>query len=336
MNVQVSEAALVELVSKVLQHAGVIASTAQAVALTVAAAERDGAHSHGLIRLEGYLGSIASGWVDGQAIVTVRDQAPSVVHADAANGFAQGALHAARSMLISKARSQGVASLVISNSHHFGCLWPDVEPFAESGLVAMCFVNSRSRMVAPGARRKVLGTNPMAFAAPRTNLPPLVWDQASSVMAHGDVIIAAKTGARLPPNAGVDREGNATDDPAAVLDDGALLPFASHKGLLIALLVEILAAGLTGGRFGYEDESGSFPGAQTSNAGQLVIALDPVRMGASHFGERIDELLSVLTQAGTARLPGQRRYEQREVSRRDGIQLAQERYQELLRMAGSS
>ncbi|CAN7494625.1 Ldh family oxidoreductase [Variovorax sp. LjRoot130] len=336
MNVHVSEAELVDLISRVLQRAGVIDSTAHAVALTVAAAERDGAHSHGVIRLEGYLGSISSGWVDGQAVVSVRDQAPSVVHADAANGFAQGALQAARSMLVSKARSQGIASLVISNSHHFGCLWPDVEPFAESGLVAMSFVNSRSRMVAPGAQRKVLGTNPMAFAAPRANLPPLVWDQASSVMAHGDVIIAAQKGVRLPPNTGVDRDGNATDDPTAVLDGGALLPFASHKGLLIALLVEVLAAGLTGSRFGFEDESASFPGAQTSNAGQLVIALDPLRMGASHFRERLDELLSVLLQAGTRRLPGQRRYEQRESSRREGIKLARGRYEELQRMAAAA
>jgi delta1-piperideine-2-carboxylate reductase len=226
--------------------------------------------------------------------------------------------------------------MAIRNSHHFGCLWADVEAFAEVGLVALTFVNSRSRIVAPGARTKVLGTNPMAFAAPRRSGPPLVWDQASSVMAHGDVLIAAREGRRLPPGCGVDRHGTPTNDPAAVIDGGALLPFAAHKGMLIAMLVEILAAAVTGGRFGFEDESMHYPGAQTSNAGQLIILLDPVRMGADDFEARIDSLLEAIMDAGTERLPGQRRFEQRRKAQESGISVPRETHERLLALVSEA
>lgn len=265
----------------------------------------------------------------------VVDQAPGVVHVDANNGFAQGALDRGRGLLMEKARTQGIASLVVRNSHHFGCLWADVEPFAEEGLVAMSFINSRSRIVGPGAKKKVLGTNPMAFAAPRASGPPLVWDQASSVMAHGDVLIAAREGRPLPPNCGVDRDGMPTQDAQSVADGGALLPFAGHKGMLIAMLVEILAAGISGSRFGFEDESAKFPGAQTSNAGQLLIVMDPGRMGAGHFAARVDELLDVIVDAGTERLPGQRRFEQRRKAGESGISISKETHLELMKMAGA-
>jgi delta1-piperideine-2-carboxylate reductase len=110
-----------------------------------------------------------------------------------------------------------------------------------------------------GGTRKVLGTNPMAFACPRPGHKPLVWDQASSVMAQGEVLLAAERGLALPEGVGLDSGGRATTDPRAVLDGGTLLPFGGHKGASIAFMIEILAGALTGGCFGFEDRSASFP-----------------------------------------------------------------------------
>ena len=81
-----------------------------------------------------------------------------------------------------KARKTGLAALAIRNSHHFAALWPDVESFADEGFVALAFVNSRMRIAPWDARRRLLGTNPMAFACPRQDRPPLVWDQASAIV----------------------------------------------------------------------------------------------------------------------------------------------------------
>lgn len=329
MTTHFTEQELAHRIQACLVRANVAHHTAKAIAKAIVAAERDGTYSHGLLRLPGYLDTLKSGWVDGQAQSEISDIAPGAVLADARNGFAQAALEAARPLLMEKARQNGVATLAIRNSHHFGCLWADVEPFAEEGFVAIAFLNSRSRIVAPGATTKVLGTNPMAFATPRADGPPLVWDQASSTMAHGDVIIAAVEGTELKSEYAVDREGSPTTDPAAVLDGGALLPFGGHKGLLIALMIETLAAACTGSRFGFEDESANYPGAQTSNAGQMVVLIDPDRLGASGFTERVEQLLQVLVSSGVKRLPGQKRYAQREASRLMGIPVS-DRYLSLL------
>ncbi len=333
MPVYLSEASLRDRVCKLLGAQGVDALSAEAVAASIVASERDGTYSHGLARLAGFLSSLSSGWITGAPVMTVSEPAPAVVRVDAGNGFAQGALARSRDLAMRKAREQGLCAIHIHDSHHFGSLWPDVEPFADEGLVALAFVHTRSRIVAPGTRRPVLGTNPMAFALPRTGHPPVVWDQAASVIAHGDVILAAKKGHTLPADAGVDRHGQVTRDPQAVLDQGALMPFAGHKGFLIALLVEVLAAAMTGSRFGFEDTSGAIPGAVTSNAGQFLLLIDPQRSGADDFGMRIEQLLEALADAGTTRLPGDRRYANRARAREQGIAVDDALHQRLMQTA---
>jgi delta1-piperideine-2-carboxylate reductase len=110
-----------------------------------------------------------------------------------ATAFAQPALAAARPLLVEKAPQAGIAVLAIRNSHHFAALWPDVEPFAEEGLVALSVVNSMTCVVPHGADRPLFGTNPIAFAAPRAGAAPIVFDLATSAIAHGDVQIAARS-----------------------------------------------------------------------------------------------------------------------------------------------
>nr|MBA3898133.1 Ldh family oxidoreductase [Sphingomonadaceae bacterium] len=234
-----------------------------------------------------------------------------------------------------EARQHGIAALAIRNSHHFAALWPDVEPFADAGLVAIAFVNSRSRIVPAGGNAKLFGTNPMAFACPRRDGPPMIWDQASSVMAHGEILLAAKEGHSVPEGIGVDAAGKATTDPKAILEGGALLPFAGHKGSTIALMVEIMASALTGGRFGFEDTSSAFPGAQTTNAGEFVIVIDPRQTAGSRFYERIEELFSRLLQSGETRLPAERRYRARRLAEAQGIAIATESFEELVKLRES-
>ena len=211
------------LLEQVFQRHGTSAQVAAALAHNCALAQRDGADSHGVFRIPGYLSTLASGWVNGQAVPQVEDVAPGYVAVDAGNGFAQPALDAARGLLLDKVRRNGIALLAIRNSHHFAALWLDVEPFAREGLVALAFVNSMACVVPSGGHTALFGTNPIAFAAPRAGGEPLVFDLATSAIAHGDVQIAAREGRTLPEGYGVDRHGQPTCDPAAILDGGALL-----------------------------------------------------------------------------------------------------------------
>jgi delta1-piperideine-2-carboxylate reductase len=295
-------------------------ANAAVLASNCVAAERDGAESHGLFRVGHYISALRSNEVDGHALpVLDSDSSASVVSVDARNGFAQPALELARRPAIDKARSTGVSIIAIRNSRHLSTLWLDVEPFANEGLIAFAFVNSIPRVVPWDGGEPVLGTNPMALAVPRQDDLPLVFDQASSVMALGDVAIAAKAGQPLPSGAGVDRDGRPTTVPQSVLDGGALLPFGGHKGSAIALMVELLAAGLTGGNFSFEIGSPGVPGTRTARAGELIILIDPLRVGSGKFRERVDILINRLHGSGVKRLPGARRYQARHRAFTDGI-----------------
>jgi len=312
---------LVGLLHAIFVKHGTSPQVASILARNCASAERDGAHSHGIFRIPGYLSTLASGWVDGMATPVVTDVASGFVRVDAGNGFAQPALEAARALLVDKARSAGIALLAIHNSHHFAALWPDVEPFAEEGLVALSVVNSMTCVVPHGADRPLFGTNPIAFAAPRADGSPIVFDLATSAIAHGDVQIAARKGERLPPGMGVDSLGQRTQDPKAVLEGGALLPFGGHKGSALSMMVELLAAALTGGNFSFEFNWADHPGARTPWTGQLLIVIDPSKTAGQNFAERSQELVRQMHAAGLRRLPGDRRHRTRAKSQQQGIEL---------------
>ncbi|WP_263262028.1 Ldh family oxidoreductase [Pseudomonas sp. RIT-PI-S] len=321
------------LLERIFVTHGASAEVAAVLAHNCATAQRDGAQSHGVFRMAGYLSTLASGWVNGAAVPQVEDVASGYIAVDAGNGFAQPALSAARPLLVRKAREAGIAVLAIRNSHHFAALWPDVEPFAEEGMIALSVVNSMTCVVPHGASRPVFGTNPIAFAAPCAGRPPLVFDMATSALAHGDVQIAAREGHSLPSGAGVDRHGQPTTDPKAVLDGGALLPFGGHKGSALSMMVELLAAGLTGGNFSFEFDWSRHPGAQTPWTGQLLIVIDPARAAGNDFAERARELVDRMAQAGVSRLAGERRYQNRAQAQQQGIALAPEHLAQLRQWA---
>ena len=283
-----SLAELTALLQRIFERHGTSRQVAGVLSDNCARAQRDGSYSHGVFRIPGYLSSLASNWVNGQAVPVVEDVAAGFIRVDAAGGFAQPALAAARELLVAKARSAGIAVLAIRNSHHFAALWPDVEPFAEEGLVALSVVNSMTCVVPHGARRPLFGTNPIAFAAPCAGHPPIVFDMATSAIAHGDVQIAARKGHELPAGMGVDRRGEPTQDPKAILDGGALLPFGGHKGYGLGLMVEVLGGLLSGAGIS------SLPGYDSANGTMLLaidaarfVPLDVVRGQMGAFAERI-------------------------------------------------
>ena len=149
-----------------------------------------------------------------------------------------------------------------------------------------------------------------------------------------DVQIAAREGHQLPPNSGVDRHGNPTTDPKAVLDGGALLSFGGYKGSSIGMMMEIMAAGLAGGRFSYEVDFSTHPGAATPNTAQTYIVIDPGRGAVTDFTARIEALIAEIHDAGQERLPGDRRYANRRDAALHGIPLSDEEVAMVRRYAG--
>ena len=330
---RISTGDLAALLKAIFVRHGCSQFVATLLATNMAGAERDGAHSHGIFRVNGNLGSLDSLWVDGKAEPVIEDIAPGVLRGDGRNGFSLPVLELAREPLMAKARVNGLAMLSVRNAHHFSAVWPDIEPFARAGFVAIAAVNSMASVVPHGGIKKLYGTNPMGFAVPREGANPLVFDQASSGWSNGDVQIARREGRQLPPGIGVDRNGDPTTDPAMVLDGGALLPFGGHKGSAIAMMMEILGAALAGGDYSFEIDWSQHPGAATPHGGQTYILIDPDRGNSRPFAARIEVLLEAIHDAGQKRLPGDRRYANRIRNERDGIPISDADFARLTALA---
>ncbi|ROR11588.1 Ldh family oxidoreductase [Erwinia sp. JUb26] len=324
MSVTLSFEQLHERIQAVLAAAGIPSTIAGILAQRIAIAERDGTLSHGLMRLPDYLASIKAGWITANAQPVIDAQPSPFVQADGGNGFTQAAAQLARQAVLERLSRYGIALLSIRNAHHIGALWTDIEEYAGRGYVALNFVNSRPRLALYGSPGPLVGTNAMAFAFPDGNGGVLGWDQASSTMSLGEVKQHTLRGVPLPEGTGLDQSGQPTTDPAAVLHGGTLLPFGGHKGSGIALMVEVMAAALTGGRFGFEDRSADYPGAASSNAGQTIIVIDPAFSTATPFAERIASLVKHLHSDPDLRLPGERRRQQRLRTEREGFRVAGE------------
>lgn len=327
--ITISYGDLTTLLSAIFVRAGVSAPNAAILAENCAACERDGSLSHGVFRIPGYVASLKSGWVDGAAVPTVQDAGAAFIRIDARNGFAQPALALAMPLIMERVSIAGAVVVAIRDSHHFSALWPDIEPLARQGLVALSMVSGLACVVPPGGRTPVMGTNPIAFATPVEGSDPLVFDFATSSMSNGDLRIAAREGHPVPLGTGIDAQGNLTDQPSEILRGGALLPFGGHKGAAMSLMVEVLASSLTGGQFSYEVDFANHPGAETPKTGQVLVIIDPRRGGNNTFSGRVGDLLHAMRNSGQARLPSDRRYRNRFVSNRDGISIPEKTYDAL-------
>jgi (2R)-3-sulfolactate dehydrogenase (NADP+) len=304
------------LVARALTRCRTSEANATCVARALVAAEADGLKGHGLSRTPSYAAQAKVGKVDGFAVPRVERPRPGVAAIDAAHGFAYPAIDAALSVLPAMAREAGIASAAIRRSHHCGAAGHPVERLAAQGLVALMFANTPAAIAPWGGARAVFGTNPIAFACPLPGRPPLVVDLALSKVARGNILAAKQKGEKIPRGWALDVQGEPTTDPDAALA-GTMLPLGDAKGTPLALMVELLAAGLTGANFAADassflDDKGPPPGT-----GQFIIAFDPLAFGGS--GEHVASLItSIETQPGT-RLPGSRRLAARRKGAEQGL-----------------
>ena len=289
---------------------GADAVNADALADIVMRAERDGSHSHGLFRIPGYVKTLRSGKVDGKARPTVTKKTPAIIHVEGHGCLAPTAQAAGLPVLAEAASEIGVAALSLTGIHHFAALWPETEFLADRGLVGIA-CTAYMPMVAPaGSTEKLFGTNPISFAWPRPGKTPVCYDMATAAMAMGDVQIAARDGKQVPLGTGLDADGNATTDPAAIAK-GVLLPFGGYKGSAIAMMVELLAAGLTGERFSFEAAENDNKDGGPPRGGEMVIALSPDLIAGEGWQDHVETFMDRLTSLEGVRIPGARRHQNR-------------------------
>lgn len=280
----------------------------QEAAITVdalMAAERDHLPSHGLSRLPFYLDQAASGKVDAGAIPRLETYG-AVVRVDAGFGLAFPAVAQGLEAGYECAAKLGLAAVAISRSHHFGVAGAPVEAAARRGYLALAFSNAPSAMAPWGGKRPLFGTNPIAFACPRCDGDPLLIDLSLSKVARGKVMLAKNRGEPIPEGWALDIEGHPTTDPDTAIA-GSMVPVGDAKGAALALMVELLTAGLTGSNFGFQASSFFEAEGTPPGIGQLILLFDPARF-SSGFTEHAEALFSAMQDQPGVRLPGTRRY----------------------------
>ena len=316
------------LCTRALAASNTSSANARSTAKALVRAEADGQHGHGLSRVPSYAAQAASRKVDGMATPTVERVAPALLRVDAASGFAYPAIDLVCESLPVVVRDTGVAAAAIHNSHHLGQAGAHAERLADDGLVAIVLTNSPKAITFWGGSQPMMGTNPIAFAAPRGAGEPLVIDMSLSKVARGKVLAAKRAGDAIPDSWALDAEGNATTDPEKAMH-GSMLPIGDAKGAALVLMVEILTAALTGSQFGYEASSFFDAEGKPPHVGHLVIVFDPERTSGGSFGARIDDILGRIEETDGARIPGTSRLASRARAAAEGLEIPAALYAEI-------
>ncbi len=322
------------LITTALSASNTAPTVAASVAKALTAAEVDGHKGHGLSRVPSYAAQSRSGKVDGAAVPAIELPKPGVMSVDAGHGFAYPSFDRIVEDLPGLCSANGIAAASVFRSHHFGVAGWHMERLAERGIVAIAFGNTPKAIAPWGGRDAVFGTNPIAFAAPQLDREPIVVDLATSQVARGLILKAAQSGEPIPEGWALDADGNPVTDAKAALG-GTMQPLGGAKGAALALMVEVLAASLTGANYGFEatsffDGEGDPPGV-----GQLVIGIDPDATGGrDRFLARMAVLAEAIEQQDGVRLPGSRRLQNRQKVHQNGLVVDMNAWERAREVAG--
>jgi len=309
------------LIAQALTRAGASGIAAASTARALVAADEQGIATHGASRTSHYVGHLRHARVIGDAVPRIAHERGGACLIDASNGLAYPACELAVAELIKRSKQFGVAYVGITNSNHNGMTSFHLEPLAEAGLVALAFGNSPAAMNAWGGTRPIFGTNPIAAAFPRRGHWPVIIDLALTEVAKGKLMMAARDKQAIPLGWALDRDGKPTTDANEGIH-GSLVPAGGAKGAMLALMIELLAVALTGAAFGFEMDSFFSATGNSARLGQGFLAIDPGALAGSEiYGDRVEALVAAMLADDSVRLPGYRRYENREKARRDGIAL---------------
>ncbi len=304
-----------------LTACGASPATAPSVVRSCVIPEAEGLHSAGLAHLVEYCQALKEGRVNGSAEPEFTRPTPVLFNSDARGGFPHPAFDLDFDAFNSAVLEYGIGLLTVSHGFSCGALGYFAGRLAEQGLVALAATNASAMLAASGSTRAVFSTNPLAFAAPRTNHAPLLIDQSSSHSAFVNIQAAAREGREIPPGWALDLNGRPTTDPGAAME-GVLLAFGGARGANIALMVEILAAGLSASNWSLDAPTFN-TGHACPGVGLCITGINPALLDAD-FARRCDSYLERIESEYGAYIPGTRRAANRGHCETHGLQVAAE------------
>lgn len=309
---RVSTAALRDFSSRMLCAAGANGQEAAVVADCLVWSDQAGLPNQGLWRLPLLLRNMQQGGIRSPCNYEIDRISSACAMIRGGSGFGHYLCQQAAEHAVELARQEGIACVTVNDSNFAGALSYYVNQAAEQGCMALMFCNSFPKVAAFGGRKPLLGTNPLAFAAPADDGDHFILDMSTAMSAGSTITRLQEQGAALPKGIAVDRQGNAITD-AARLNEGALLPLAGAKGFGLALMVELLAGVLTSAAVSTEIRSLYGNPDKSGQNGHCLIAINvSTFMDSDHYQKRyalLKELVLCERETFHTRFPGQRKWQ---------------------------
>ena len=333
----------------VFQGLGVPEDEARICADVLIASDLRGIASHGVGRLKYYYDRIQAGVQFTTTDMEIVKETETTALVDGHHGM--GHVIAYRSMRIAmdKAKRYGLGAVTVRNSTHFGIAGYYPLMAAREGMMGLAVTNARPAIAPTFSTEPMLGTNPIAFAAPSDMGYPFCFDGATPITQRGKIEVAARAEKPVPAGWVIDTQGNPMTDPDEILEalgtaTAALLPLggageelAGYKGYSLAAMVEILSASLCGGAF-MKDLLGFAPDGSRRPymLGPFFLAIDiehfvPLEVSRRITGQIMRALQNARKAPGAERIyvAGEKEYKQENLIRKQGVPVNPNLRQEL-------
>lgn len=332
--------ALHETVTRVFTSLAMPTAHAETVATVTIDADLAGRPSHGVVRIPAYADKVRAGGLNVRAEPEIVQDSGAVFVIDGHDGFGQVAVSRALELGLERSRRYGIAWGAVRATSNAGMLASYALRAASEGHVSIIACNAAPSMPPHAGAEAFFGTNPLCIGIPRQEGPFPILDMASTAVSKGVIRAAARDGATIPEGWATDAAGKPTTDPQKALE-GLLQPLGGPKGSGLAMMIDVLAGLLGGGRAG--DELRGLHSKEPSGVGALVIVARPDAFGpAGEFEGRLEAYLERLSAVPPAsprhplRFPGERGWVFRQRCLAEGVPVPVALWRDLQRLAMGS
>lgn len=326
-----------ETIKKAFLNVGLTEEQAEECAKIHTQSSCDGVYSHGLNRVPRFCDYVKKGWVNTKSTPQLVKARGAAEHYD--GGLGIGILNAEFCMkrAVALAKEHGIGMVALRNTTHWMRGGTYAWQAASEGFMGMCWINTESCMPLWGSVEPSVGNNPFCIGIPHKD-GNIVLDMAMSQYAYGKLQVMRLAGKQLPYPGGFDKDGNLTSDPGAIEESMRILPTGYWKGSGMALVLDMAAAMLSGGRSGDQmDDEGR---GSCTGCSQIFIAFDPYLFSSEKEVEemltrRIDRVHHAKPQreGDTVSYPGERTVATRAEHLANGVEVDESVWNEVCALA---
>lgn len=319
---------------RVLTSVGFTGENAKLCAQLFAENQRDGVYSHGLNRFPGFVSRLRNKQIDFRATPVKIESFGALERWDGKMGVGLVNAHFCMDRTMALAEKHSIGCIGLSNTNHWMRGGAYALQAAEAGFIGICWTNTTKLMPPWGSAEKGIGNNPMAIAIPREE-GHILLDMAMSQYSNGKLEVLKIQKKTLPLPGGYDTDGRLTVDPAEILESRRALPIGYWKGSGLALVLDTLAAVISGGQATHQIAEQQSEYAVS----QVYIAIDASgMMGAGILNETVEAIIkdfhsaAPLDENETVRYPGEGMLRTRLESLEKGVLVDEKQWQQLLEM----